>query len=315
MKKLLFVIVTTVLFLSCRISPAPAKAYAEEDAEALSSEEIISELQDRNRELEETHQKLFTYFAWLLGTMLTGSVILFVLNMLESRRKDTIIYNSEQFLQHSIQVQEAERKRISQELHDSVAQSLRYVSLLAENLSDKQAAAEIIATQNESIESIRRMCYNLTPPAITGSSFIPSLVLLGQKLFDAERTGFQIRVVSEPGVSFDALGDDKLMNLYRIIQEALQNIKKHAQAEEATVFFKQGVLDAGSTSLKIIITDDGAGMSEDFVSRINSARFEHVETMHFGLRNIFERTKLLGGTVTYVSEEGFGTRLTVEIPV
>ena len=56
-------------------------------------------------------------------------------------------------------------------------------------------------------------------------------------------------------------------------------------------------------------------MSEDFVSRINSARFEHVETMHFGLRNIFERTKLLGGTVTYVSEEGFGTRLTVEIPV
>ena len=278
------------------------------DAGSLALQQIAL-LEAKNRELELSHQKIFSYFMWLTSTILAGAVILVVLNVRESRRKDRIIYNSEQLLQHSIQVQEAERRRISLELHDSVAQGLRYVSLLAENLADKEAAQKIIATQNENIGNIRRLCYNLTPPAITGSSLVPSLILLGQKIFDTGSSGFQFRVVCEPSVDFAGWSGDSLMNLYRIVQESLQNIQKHACAEEATVFFKT----CGANSLKVIITDDGCGMDAALVARVNSASFDDVKNLHFGLRNIFERAKLLGGKVTYVSEKDCGTRLTLEL--
>lgn len=303
-----------VLFLfSCHAVPSerPEENYipATQNRHAsFSKDEKIAYLEAKNRELEKTHQRFFEYFIWLFATILGGSFILVLLNVRESRRKDKIIYNSELFLNHSIQVQEAERRRISQELHDSVAQSLRYVSLLAENLSDREAARKIIATQNENIENIRKLCYNLTPPAINGSNLIPSLKVLGQKIFELESSDFQFRFVVEPSISFEKWSDDQLMHIYRIVQEAMQNIRKHSKATEATVFFKKN-----DSSLKIIITDDGCGISENLLSQINSGFFENVENLHFGLRNIFERTKLLGGKVTYFSGEDSGTRLTLEI--
>ena len=276
--------------------------------EKMTKDEVIVFLENKNHELEETHQRFFDYFMWVFATILGGSIILICLNVKESHKKGKIIYNSEQFLQHSIQVQEAERRRISQELHDSIAQSLRYVSLLAEGLSDKAIAQKIIITQNENIQNIRKLCYNLTPPVINGSNMIPSLELLGQKIFDSDNNDFQFRVVWEPTIDFENWDDDMLMNIYRIIQEALQNIQKHANADESTVFFKKN-----GEKLKIIITDNGCGMDQTLLDQINSGLFEGIENMHFGLRNIFERTKLLGGKVTYYSGDGVGTRLTVEI--
>lgn len=75
-----------------------------------------------------------------------------------------------------------------------------------------------------------------------------------------------------------------------------------------TVFFKKN-----GDHLKIIITDDGKGMNPALAERINSGTFGAVANMHFGLRNIFERTKLLGGKVAFFSEEGCGTMITVEV--
>jgi len=206
-----------------------------------------------------------------------------------------------------MEVQEAERRRISRELHDTVAQSMRYVSLLAEGLSEKDTASKIISTQNENIESIRKLCYNLTPPAISAGDMVSALELLGQKIFG--ETGekpddFQLRIVVGEGVDFSVFADEQLMNIYRIIQEAFQNIKKHAGASEVTVLFKTS---------KIIITDDGCGMNEELVSQINSGIFKNTENSHFGVRNIFERVQLLGGTVTYRSEPDCGTQITVTI--
>ena len=100
--------------------------------------------------------------------------ILLFLNSKEMRKKDSIIYNSKQFLQHSIDVQESERKRISYELHDTVAQNMRYGSLLAEKLSEKEAAGKIITVQNQNIQDIRNLCYNLTPPHINAQQMIPT---------------------------------------------------------------------------------------------------------------------------------------------
>ena len=307
----------SIFLFSCRLEKKPLSESASDSLSAAEisglslsdAQDMILQLKEENRVLEETHQILFKYFVCLIATLVTGAAILVILNTRESKRKDKIIYNSEQFLQHSIRVQEAERKRISQELHDSVAQSLRYVSLLAENLDDKKTAAQIIQTQNNNIDSIRRLCYNLTPPAINGENLIPVINLLGQKLFDPEHTDFQFRVVCEPSVDFEKWNDDELLNIYRIIQEGLQNIQKHARASETTVLFRKGENDG----LKIIVTDDGCGMDEKLLNQINSGFFENVEDMHFGLRNIFECVKFLKGSVAYFSEENAGTRIVLEI--
>ncbi|MBO7639290.1 MAG: hypothetical protein J6S91_09975 [Treponema sp.] len=317
MKKLPFIFLISIFLFSCRLEKKPLSESASDSLSAAEisglslsdAQDMILQLKEENRVLEETHQILFKYFVCLIATLVTGAAILVILNTRESKRKDKIIYNSEQFLQHSIRVQEAERKRISQELHDSVAQSLRYVSLLAENLDDKKTAAQIIQTQNNNIDSIRRLCYNLTPPAINGENLIPVINLLGQKLFDPEHTDFQFRVVCEPSVDFEKWNDDELLNIYRIIQEGLQNIQKHARASETTVLFRKGENDG----LKIIVTDDGCGMDEKLLNQINSGFFENVEDMHFGLRNIFECVKFLKGSVAYFSEENAGTRIVLEI--
>ena len=158
---------------------------------------MLTYLYNQNYALEGSHQKLFDYFIWLIVVIVLASVILIFLNMQEVKKRDKIIYNSEQFLRHSIEVQEAERRRISLELHDTVAQSMRYVSLLAENLSDKEAAEKIISTQNRNIDDIRKLCYNLTPPAISGDNLIDSLELLGAKIFDGAGEDFDLRIVSE----------------------------------------------------------------------------------------------------------------------
>lgn len=267
---------------------------------------MLAYLRNQNYALEETHQTYYKYFIFYIFTFGIGAVILIFLNVREIKKRDKIIYNSEQFLRHSMEIQEAERRRISRELHDTVAQSMRYVSLLAENLNEKDAAQKIITTQNQNIQDIRKLCYNLTPPEVSDNDIISALELLGHKIFDEEGS-FDVRIVAEDTVDFSKWNNEQLMNIYRIVQEAFQNIKKHAGANEVTVLFKQ------DESLKIIITDDGCGMDEQLVNQINNGLFENSKAFHFGIRNIFERVQLLGGTVIYRSEQDCGTQITVEI--
>lgn len=291
---------------------------------------MLAYLRNQNYYLEEIHGEYYSYFKWLLVTAFAGGAILIWLNIQEIKKRDKIIYTSEQFLKHSMEVQEAERRRISRELHDTVAQNMRYVSLLAENLSEKELAQNIISTQNKNIDDIRKLCYNLTPPNISDDDMVSALELLGQKIFELDAKGgldsgdsedgsagrrdsddsrlsgdFELRIVAEDSVDFSTWNNEQLMNIYRIVQEAFQNIKKHAEASEVTVLFK-----AEPPHLKIIITDDGKGMDADLVEQINSGIFENTKNFHFGVRNIAERIQLLGGTVTYRSEPGFGTQIT-----
>ena len=273
---------------------------------------MLAYLRNQNYALEETHQTYYKYFLLYIITFGVGAVILVFLNIREIKKRDKIIYNSEQFLRHSMEIQEAERRRISRELHDTVAQSMRYVSLLAENLSEKEAAQKIISTQNQNIQDIRKLCYNLTPPEVSGNDMISALELLGHKTFDEEGT-FDVRIVAEDSVDFSKWNNEQLMNIYRIIQEAFQNIKKHAAASEVTVLFKESPGEHDKKHLKILITDDGCGMNEQLVSQINNGLFDNSKTFHFGVRNIVERVQLLGGTVIYRSEPDYGTQITVEI--
>lgn len=320
MKKFLFLLlISALLTFSCaQKNSAPQKTDNQKiyQNSHISTEQALLSLIQENADLKKKQDMFFNYFLWLIATIVVGAVILILLNVRESRQKDKIILSSKQFLHHSIEVQEAERKRLSYELHDSVAQNLRYVTLLAENLKEKEEAAKIISIQNENIEAIRKLCYNLTPPVLNESSMISSLEFLGEKIFDNEGDDFEFRIVAEDSVDFSVWSAENKLHIYRIIQEALQNIQKHAHASEVTVLFRDCHSEnAPNTNahLKIIITDDGIGMSNKLVNEINNGSFKSAQNLHFGIRNIIERVQLLGGKIKYSSEENCGTQIKVEI--
>lgn len=208
-------------------------------------------------------------------------------------------------LRHTMEVQEAERARISRELHDTVAQSMRYVSLMAEKIKDKELFEEIISAQNSNIEDIRKLCYNLTPPNFSTINFLDYLNVLAGKVFGATRT--QIRIVKNGEINFSIYTEEQLINLYRIIQEIFHNTYKHANASELTVLFRK------EEKLKIIISDDGDGMDEKLVADINAKNISFYQNLHFGLKNILERILLLNGSIEFRSEESLGTTIVIEM--
>ena len=260
---------------------------------------MINYIQRRNYIVEETQHRYKNFYIILIIVILATITILIILNERELKRKDNRIFQSESFLKHTMEVQETERARISRELHDTVAQSMRYISILAEKISDKELADTIISVQNNNIEDIRKMCYNLAPPSFKNMNIVDMLNVLADKIFDKEKT--QVRIVTNGIIDFSAFSDEQFINIYRVIQELFQNIRKHAQASEVTVLFRDDDV------LKIIISDDGIGMDGKMVSDINSRNFDLHQNLHFGIQNILERLQLLDGTIEFRSTEDCGT--------
>jgi len=266
---------------------------------------MIAYLRNQNYILGESQKKFTTFYSFLIVLILIGLVILILLNEKELRKKNARISQSELMLKHTMEVQEAERSRISRELHDTVAQSMRYVSLLAEKIGDSELSEKIINAQNTNIEDIRKLCYNLTPPNFTNTDIIDSLNILANKIFDGTET--QVRIVTNGEIDFKRFSEEQFINIYRIIQEIFQNANKYANANEVTVLFRQ------ENKLKIIISDDGKGMDEKLVSEINNKSISLYQNLHFGLKNILERIQLLNGTIEYRSDEDCGTTIVIEV--
>ncbi|WP_407398191.1 sensor histidine kinase [Treponema sp.] len=266
---------------------------------------MINYIQRRNYIVEETQHRYKNFYIILIVVILATITILLLLNERELKKKDNRISQSESFLKHTMEVQETERSRISRELHDTVAQSMRYVSILAEKISDKELADTIISVQNDNIEDIRKMCYNLAPPNFKNMNIIDTLNVLADKIFDKNIT--QVRIVTNGTIDFSAFSDEQFINIYRVIQELFQNIRKHAQASEVTVLFRD------EDVLKIIISDDGIGMNSKMISDINSRNFDLHQNLHFGIQNILERLQLLDGTIEFRSTEDCGTSVFIEL--
>ncbi len=265
---------------------------------------MINYIQRRNYIVEETQQRYTSFYIILIFIIVVIIIFLLVLNERELKKKDNRIFQSESVLKHTMEVQEAERSRISRDLHDTVAQSMRYVSILAEKIADKELANTIISVQNSNIEDIRKMCYNLTPPNFKNMDVSETLNILADKVFDRNET--QIRIVVNGFIDFSVYNDEQFLNVYRIIQELFQNIKKHAHASEVTVLFRK------EEKLKIIVTDDGTGIDSKLLKDINARNDRFYQNLHFGIKNVLERVQLLNGTIEFRSIEELGTTVIME---
>ncbi len=203
-----------------------------------------------------------------------------------------------------------ERERIAREIHDSVAQVLGYVNTkaqAAEALLDvgevERAAAQVGQlgqAARDAYADVREHILGLRATGDADRTFVETLRLYLESW--QAQSGVQVALVTEPAEGFDvALPETGELQLLRIIQEALANVRKHASATRATV-----ALSLGRGWIEARISDDGQGFDP-----VASARGV---TPRFGLSTMRERAEAVGGILTVETTTGAGTTVAVRLP-
>ncbi len=203
---------------------------------------------------------------------------------------------------HLLQVQEDERKRISRELHDDTGQSLMvirlYLGMLEQGTNSRIARNKIRETLNvvdRTIEGLRRMIARLSPLVLQELGLIAAIRKAAKDL--AKSTGVKVRVAVSDEVG--RLPAETEAAIYRVVQEALHNVAKHAHARNVNIHMVRE-----RDCVRLLVEDDGVGMERRSSSRGKS----------FGLAGIKERVGMLGGELRLQSSKGKGTRVEVTVP-
>ena len=204
---------------------------------------------------------------------------------------------------HLLAVQEDERKHISRELHDETGQSLMvirlYLGMLEAQLTGRTAKAKIretVSVVDRTIEGIRRIIARLSPLVLQELGLVAAIRKEAKDL--AKATGVKVRVAINEDVG--RLAPEIEAAIYRVVQESLHNVAKHAQAKSVAV-----QMSRSEGTVYVTIEDDGIGMP----AKVNSPR-----SHSFGLAGIKERIASLDGEVRVHSEKGKGTRLEIMVP-
>ncbi len=206
-----------------------------------------------------------------------------------------------------ISVQEEERKRISQELHDVVAQALSSINLRLALLKSRSTAntrglqLKIATTQRlvqESVEIVHRFARDLRPTVLDDLGLIPAL--RSHLKHVAAETG--LKLTFQCSAEVETLGLAAKTVLFRICQQALTNIVQHARARHATVQLTQR-----SGTVRLVIHDDGHGFQPREAAGTK-------KIAHLGLLGMRERAEMIGGTFSVESAPGKSTRVEVTLP-
>jgi two-component system, NarL family, sensor histidine kinase NreB len=202
-------------------------------------------------------------------------------------------------LRRVVEAQELERRRLARELHDETGQALTSILLGLRSLeefvdgdAERAAVADIRRLAVETLQDVRRLAVELRPKALDDFGLEAALERLTETF--AEQTGLRVDFVA--GLGEKRVRPEVATALYRIVQEGLTNVAKHAQAHAVSI-----LLTRKNDRVALVIEDDGNG-------------FDPGGTVDgFGLQGMRERVDLLGGTMRVESREGAGTTVAVEV--
>ena len=199
-----------------------------------------------------------------------------------------------------VRAQEEERRRIARELHDDTAQllfaQLLRVTALKSSTNEelRRLGAELEVSTVEALEGVRRLALELRPPALDDLGLADALADLAQRFL--AQTG--ITIDYQVRGSRTRLSPDVELVLYRVAQEALTNVAKHARARKVSMD-----LDRGARDVSLSVRDDGRGFDP-------SHRGSRASTgIGLGLFGMQERVNLVGGSIRIWSEPGSGTEV------
>lgn len=212
------------------------------------------------------------------------------------------------YLRRVIEAQEAERRRISRELHDQVGQILTAVKMNLHVLQHKCTQPEILLSINENlkvidevVDQIRDLSVDLRPLLLDDLGLVVALRWYLER--QTRNLGIPAKFVSGSLDEDDRFSSELETACFRIVQESVTNIVRHARATRISVRLERLVSD-----LVLLITDDGAGFDMRLV-RTSSG----MSTL--GLRGMEERAHAVGGTITIDSAPALGTEICVRFPI
>lgn len=205
-----------------------------------------------------------------------------------------------------IEAQEDERKRIARELHDDTsqvlfAQLLRVSAMkMSENPEIREMAQQLETMLAESMEAVRRLGHELRPPSLDDLGLVEATGALVQRM--AARSGIEIGFVAS-GLR-ERLDPSVELVLYRVAQEALTNMWKHARATSASVSIRRR-----NGSVELIVDDNGRGFD------VGSENTSDGKGLGLGLFGMQERVELVNGNLEIIGNRNPGTRVRAWIPL
>lgn len=267
-------------------------------------------IQEKDKLAEQNRNMIFFF-----GLAIMIGILLFVIRSQRARTKELLlkqaqqkanedIYNLMLFQQAKIEEGRANEKiRIAQELHDGILGRLFGARLNLDSLNKRQDEAAIdvrntYLVELKSIEQdIREISHDLNreKSALNNNfvSIVNNLIDQQENLSDAN-----VSFLIDPTIEWEKLENTVKINLYRILQESLQNINKYAQAENIKIEIK-----ISGNKLKLVVKDDGNGFS---VSKKNKG---------IGLQNMLSRAEACNGNLDIKSKPGKGTTITIAVPI
>ena len=202
--------------------------------------------------------------------------------------------------------QEEERLRLARELHDETIQAVialkQRVQLANKSVkteSGHQALKELENLAEETVENLRRLTRALRPIYLEDLGLVTALGMLAREMSQTDHLQVDFRILGNE----QRLSREVELALYRIAQEALNNVIHHAKADHASLQIAFG------QEIKLEVTDNGTGFS------VPKSPTEFAPKGHFGLLGMRERADLIGGRLEVQSEEGKGTRLSVRLDI
>ena len=211
--------------------------------------------------------------------------------------------------QQLIRAQEDERQMLSRELHDTVAQDLTVakmtIDLIHNDLSNDRPAEtsrikEISAALKKTILGVRNLAYELRPPGLEEMGLVETIYRFCEDFSQMWELPVDFQAAGLKGLE---LSYDIQINLYRLVQEGLTNVRKHAAAGRATVR-----MAAAFPSIILRIEDNGRGFE------VNERAAAAGQEKRMGLRSMQERVTLLNGEMNLQSKPGKGTKVFIKLP-
>jgi two-component system, NarL family, sensor histidine kinase UhpB len=213
---------------------------------------------------------------------------------------------TEYYMRKMTEAQEEERSRIASELHDDTAQSLALLVLEMDAVIHRnknlpkdtvQSIENLMNNANRTLAEVRRFSHELRPSILDNLGLLPAI----EQLIADHQTEGKLKTEFEVNGNEKRLSRDTELAFFRIIQEALNNIRNHAQATRVVIR-----LDFDSDFTRLIVTDNGIGFD-------GIAEKTALEKGHMGIINMKERARLISAHLKLDSNPGKGTTITIEL--
>lgn len=265
------------------------------------------------------------YFRIIVILVIILTTIFVLLYILMNKYEKELINSTEvgSYSMFMIDAIQKERNRISKELHDTVLQEMKFIEVEAELINSTDSKdllhkTKIIESTKKNISSLREICKNLTPPelhvqnsstkGIINSSeiqngLIPALINL-TNIFSS-KTNIPCTLKIQKIIEELNIPIHIASQIFRIAQETFSNIENHSKAKNTSLML---IKNLSANSIILYIVDDGIGFD------LNKVPQEKKQN-HFGLKNLYERARLINGKLQIITAPGEGTEIRLEVPL